>query len=210
MKIGVFDSGRGGQLIAARLQALLPGNDWVVVDDFNNVPYGEKDQQTIVELTEKAIMPLLEQCSIIVIACNTATTAAIETLRLRYPNTSFVGVEPMIKPAVANSQHAHITILATPYTLTSERYRALKTTYSLASTLDEPSTAGWPRIIDEGAEEEIDFAAIDQSIASGSDTIVLACTHFLALQPKLQQAFPNVTILEPSEALARQVAFLMK
>ncbi len=210
MKIGVFDSGKGGQLIAARLQALLPGNDWVVVDDFENVPYGEKDQSTIIELTEKAITPLLGQCSIIVIACNTATTAAIGMLRQRHPDTMFVGVEPMIKPAVASSQHAHITILATPYTLASERYRALKTTYSSESTLDEPSTAGWPRMIDEGAEEKIDVSAIRQSIANGSDTIVLACTHFLALQSRLQEMFPGVTVLEPSGALARQVAFLMK
>ncbi len=210
MKIGVFDSGKGGQLVATRLQILLPGNEWVIVDDVANVPYGEKPKQTITDLTEKAIQPLLGHCPIIVIACNTATTAAIATLRRRYPGTAFVGVEPMVKPAVASSKHAHVTILATPYTLTSDRYLALKRTYASMSTVDEPSTAGWPRVIDEGREATIDITAVRQSISAGSDTIVLACTHFLALQSLLERAFPEIAILEPSEALARQITTLTR
>lgn len=208
MQIGVFDSGKGGQLIAARLQELLPHNNWLIKDDAANVPYGEKEQQVIIELTDRSIQSLLEQCPIIVIACNTATTAAITALRQRHPHTIFVGVEPMIKPAVKHSSSAHITLLATPYTLASERYQSLKAQYAHQSRIDEPVTIGWPRLIDEGRIDEIDISSIRHSIEGGSDTIVLACTHFLALLPLLRSAFPEVAILEPSEALARQITTL--
>lgn len=210
MRIGVFDSGKGGQLIAARLRTLLPGNEWVVVDDLENVPYGEKDRETIIALTDHAITPLLASCHVIVIACNTATTAAISSLRQRYPDTKFVGVEPMIKPAALGSAAAHITLLATPYTLRSERYTELKSTYGHTAVIDEPDTTGWPLLIDEGHFDMIDLLVIRESITSGSDSIVLACTHYLELIPLLHDAFPGVAILEPSEALARQVMHLTK
>ncbi|MGB4762698.1 MAG: aspartate/glutamate racemase family protein [Candidatus Saccharimonas sp.] len=205
MRIGVFDSGKGGRLVADRLAALLPGNEWVVVSDLEHVPYGERTGDEIISLTDQAIAPLLAACPMIVIACNTATTAAIHTLRTRHPAIKFVGVEPMIKPAALASQSAHITLLATPFTLASERYTDLKTTYGEATVIDEPNTAGWPTLIDQGNTKKINLSAVQSSIQNGSDTIVLACTHYLDLIPMLSRQFPAVSILEPSEALARQI-----
>lgn len=205
MRIGVFDSGKGGRLVAARLEALLPGHEWIIVDDIENVPYGEKDRKTIIALTEQAIAPLITECPIVVIACNTATTAAISTLRERYPSTHFVGVEPMIKPAAMQSISRHITMLATPYTLTSTRYHDLKVTYGSGVRIDEPTTKGWPKYIDDGKRERIDFSGLDTSVANGSDTIVIACTHYLDLLPTLSARYPGASLLEPCEALARRI-----
>lgn len=205
MRIGVFDSGKGGRLVAACLESLLPGHEWVVVDDLAHVPYGEKDRQMIIDLTERAIAPVIADCPIIVIACNTATTAAIETLRERYPDTQFVGVEPMIKPATLQSASHRITVLATPYTLASKRYQELKHAYGASTVIDEPNTKGWPKYIDENRQDLINFSGIDASVAAGSDTLVLACTHYLDLLPILSVRYPDALLLEPCEALARRI-----
>lgn len=201
----MFDSGKGGAYIAERLRQLLPEHDYIVVDDSKNVPYGTRNQDEITELTDKAIQPLIGKCSIIVIACNTATVAAIEWLRSKYPALKFIGLEPMIKPAVDMTKSGRITILATPYTFQSKRYQDLKDQYAKDVIVDEPATSEWPRLIEDGRIDEVPlFAAIESRIV-GSDVMVLACTHYLALIGPLHSAMPGAKILEPSEAIARQI-----
>lgn len=210
MKIGVFDSGNGSKYIASKLKKIIKsGVAWSVINDKKHVPYGEKDKETIIELTDTAIQPLIQDCPIIVIACNTATTAAISTLRRRYPDNKFVGIEPMLKPAALGTKTSHITVLATPFTLKSERYLALKNLYIADNiTVDEPDTVGWPKLIDQGLASEIDFSSIKKSVKNGSDTIVIACTHYLGIIDRLSSELPGINILEPSEAIARQISRL--
>ena len=209
-KIGVFDSGRGGRYIADRLQQLLPQYEYVVVNDSMHVPYGTRKREEIISLTDRAIQPLLGQCPIIVIACNTVTTAAIQVLRARYPTTKFVGLEPMIKPASVLSRTDHITMLATPYTLASSRYQDLKLQYAPQLIIDEPVTGDWPLLIEAGTADVISLNAVKKSCESGSDVIVLGCTHYLALIDRLRATLPDdVMVLEPSEAIARQVQRLL-
>lgn len=208
MHIGVFDSGKGGELIAEGLRELLPEHDFIVVNDRANVPYGSRTNEEILALTSAAIQPLLPTCPIIVIACNTATMAAIAQLRERYPATLFVGTEPMIKPAGLLSTSRRVTVLATPLTLLSERYQLLKAQYADGLQIDEPSTHHWAKTIEEAAASTIHFDEIAASIDHGSDTIILACTHYLALKTRLSQEFPAIRVLEPTEAIARQVARL--
>jgi len=206
MKIGVFDSGRGGEFIAEGLQKLLPEQTFIVVNDRKHVPYGSRKDSEIIELTTKAIQPLLDiHCSIIVIACNTATMAAITTLREQFPETKFVGIEPMIKPAATLSRTHHATVLATPLTLKSDRYQHLLREYGNKLIIDQPDAAGWAATIEHGKADSISFDEVAASIASGSDTLILACTHYIILKSHLQARFPNVNILEPTEAIARQV-----
>jgi len=210
-KIGVFDSGRGGRLVAERLQHLLPHYEYVVADDTAHVPYGTRKQDEIIVLTERAIQPLLVQCRIVVIACNTVTTAAIRVLRDTYPETKFVGLEPMIKPASTLSHNNHITMLATPYTLSSARYQDLKKLYAPQLIIDEPITGDWPLLIESGKADEINLDAVRASCENGSDVVVLGCTHYLALINHLRATLPDgVMILEPSEAIARQVRRLLQ
>lgn len=209
MRIGIFDSGRGGEFIAEGLRALLPEHEFMVVNDRDHVPYGSRTDAEIISLTTAAIQPLLlAECPIIVIACNTATMAGITSLRESYPSVRFVGIEPMIKPAGEQTLTHHITVLGTPLTLTSDRYRHLKAAYGVHLTIDEPDSSGWASAIEHGHLDAISFDELATSITSGSDTIVLACTHYNALLPLLHERFPALRILEPTDAIARQVARL--
>lgn len=210
MNIGVFDSGRGGEFVADGLRARMPEHTYIVVNDTGNVPYGSRDTDEIIMLTETALSPLLESCPIIVIACNTATMAAIETLRQCYPDIHFIGTEPMIKPAAVASRTRRATLLATPTTLRSERYRYLIESHADDLMIDEPDTSGWARAIEGGHIEEIDASDVAASIAQGSDVIVLACTHYIALAPAFQTQFPHVTVLEPTEAIARRLRAIIE
>jgi len=209
MKIGVFDSGRGGEFIAEGLQRLLPEHTFIVVNDREHVPYGSRKDSEIIELTTKAIQPLLEvHCPIIVIACNTATMAAITILRGQFPEIKFVGIEPMIKPAATTSTTHHATVLATPLTLKSKRYQHLLHQYANELIIDQPNAAGWAAAIEHDKANMISFDEVATSIASGSDTLILACTHYITLKRQLQIRFPGVNILEPTEAIARQITRL--
>lgn len=209
MKIGVFDSGRGGEFIANGLSALLPDNDYVVIDDRDHVPYGSRTDPEVIALTGTAIQPLLNAgCPIIVIACNTATMASIEYLRATYKSTLFVGIEPMIKPAATLSKSRHITVLGTPLTMASSRYSHLKATHASGLRIDEPDASGWAAHIEHDNADHISFEALSQSVADGSDVIVLACTHYITLKDKLESLYPDVTVLEPTEAIARQISLL--
>ncbi len=207
MLIGVFDSGLGGTLVTEQLRLLLPQHRYRVVNDREHVPYGSKTNDEVIRLTDAAIQPLVQGgCQIIILACNTATMAAITTLRGRYPRTRFIGVEPMIKPAAERSTTKHITVLATPLTLASQRYHHLKSAYGQTIQIDEPDTSGWAAAIEQGSLEQIDLSGLQESIAAGSDSIVVACTHYLALIPLFEQQLRrHCVILEPTSAIARQV-----
>lgn len=206
MRIGVFDSGSGGELLAARLSEALPHHDYIVVNDREHVPYGSRTDSEVIALTDAAIQPLIKSdCPVILIACNTATMCAIRTLRERYPAICFVGIEPMIKPAAAISKTRHVTVLATPLTLASQRYRTLIAKHGGDLLIDQPDTSSWARMIDEKKQDDILLDGVHKSIASGSDTIVVACTHYLALLERCRERFPDVHLLEPTEAIVRQI-----
>ncbi len=209
MQIGVFDSGKGGVFVAEHLEKLVPHCTFVVVDDSANVPYGSRSRSEVIELTDRAIQPLLASCPIIIIACNTATTAGIHELRRRYPDTTFIGIEPMLKPAQARTKTGHMTVLATPATLRSERYQELKQLFAGLSTVDEPDTRDWARKIEDGLAHEINLSPLHESVNSGSDTLVLACTHYIGIKDHLQKTYPAVLILEPSEAIAERLVQLL-
>lgn len=209
MHIGVFDSGRGGELIAEGLARLLPDYEFIAVNDREHVPYGSRTNEEILALTSAAIEPLLSTCPIIVIACNTATMAAINDLRTRFPGTLFIGTEPMIKPAGELSVSRRITVLATPLTLQSLRYRNLVSQFADGLTIDEPSAHHWAKAIEDGKTDSISFAEVAESITNGSDTVILACTHYLALKDRLGAEFPSVNVLEPTDAIARQIERLV-
>lgn len=210
MTIGVFDSGKGGYYIAERLRSLMPEHTFIVADDSEHVPYGTREKDEILALTDQALQPLLGQCRIIVIACNTITTAIISVLRKRYPDVQFVGLEPMIKPASTQTKSRHIITLATPYTLASQRYQQLKELYAEGILIDEPNTAHWPAVIEHGAIDQVDIRRVVASYHKGADVIVLGCTHYLALIPRLQAKMPRAHILEPSDAIARRLRQLLR
>ena len=212
MKIGVFDSGKGGLAVAEALAALLPDAEIITTDDHAHVPYGGRPAEEIIALTTAAIQPLLgASCDVIVIACNTATTVAIASLRSRYPQQHFVGIEPMVKPAAAHTKTGRIAVLATPATLQSQRYAELKTTWANDVRVVEPHCDNWATAIEQAQEatlpiEETITALVEQSV----DTIVLACTHYHWVKERIQAAAGReVVVLEPSDAIKNRIVDLL-
>lgn len=212
VKIGVFDSGIGGKAVAERLQFLFPTAEILFVNDHRHVPYGTKSPDDIRVLTDAAIQPLLAaQCDAIVIACNTATTNAIEYLRATYPDTHFVGLEPMVKPAAKLTQSHVIAVLATPMTLASDKYHALKQQWAADTTIIEPDCRDWATRIEEGNGDKIDVETTVASLLEQHvDVIVLGCTHYHWLKDRIQAAAgPDVTVLEPSDAIGARLDSLL-
>lgn len=208
MKLGIFDSGMGGKALAASLSDIFPEAMIRVVDDHKNVPYGSKSVDQIIALTDTAIQPLLADGSdVIIIACNTATMAAIETLRRKYPLQNFVGLEPMVKPAALLTKTGAIAVCATPFTLASKRYRWLVEAYAKNTTVLQPDCSRWARMIEDGAIDQAEIEkVVNDSCEQGADVIVLGCTHYHWIKGMIEEIAGNrAVVLEPSEAIARRI-----
>lgn len=213
MKIGVFDSGIGGEAVARSLRTAFPDAAIKTVNDRAHAPYGSKNQHEVTELTDAAIQPLLDwQCDVLVIACNTATTQALATLRRRYPHQRFVGVEPMIKPAAALTKTGMIAVCATPSTLASERYQHLVKTYASHLTIVEPDCSEWAYMIENNAiNHSVIQAQIKDVVARGCDVIVLGCTHYHWIKDVIETASgPGVVVIDPSQAVAKRIGQLLE
>lgn len=213
MRIGVFDSGIGGEAVAQALRLQFPSAEIYTVNDKENVPYGSKTTDEITRLTDAAIQPLLlRDCDVIVIACNSATTAAIGTLRGRYPEQFFIGIEPMIKTAAMQTKTGVVAICATPATLQSARYEELKSAYGSKLVYIEPDCSDWASLIESNtiAREHIDEIVLGAT-AKNADVIVLGCTHYHWIKEEIRVAADgNVTVLEPSDAIGRRVKEILQ
>lgn len=208
MKIGIFDSGIGGEAIALSVRAALPEAEVISVNDREHMPYGEKNQREIIKLTINAIQPLLEcRCDIIVIACNTATALAIDFLRKQYPHQKFVGIEPMIKSASQLSKNKTIAVCATPGTLSSQRYHKLINKFAEGIRIIEPDCRNWAYLIENNAINQKDIKhVIDSVCEQGADVIVLGCTHYHWIKDLvIHLVNGRATVIEPSEAIGRRI-----
>lgn len=217
-EVAVFDSGKGGDFVASEFariadtHPLLPRIKWTLYQDTKNVPYGSKTPSEIRELTEKCLAPTLTHDTkqvVKVLACNTATAYAIDDLRAKYPEHKFVGFEPMIKPASLSSDTGNICVLATPATLCSERYRALKEKYAASYQVFEPDCTSWAAKIEHNEFSVEDILPIVELIKDQNiDQVILACTHYIAVKELIEQCFTDanvsVTVLEPTDAIFRR------
>jgi glutamate racemase len=212
MKLGVFDSGIGGEAVAAALQTTFPAAEMIVVNDRQHVPYGDKSADEVIRLTDAAIQPLLDaECDVIILACNTATAAAIETLRTHYPHQKFIGIEPMIKAAAKITKNATIAVCATPATLQSDRYHQLVEKFGTGLNIIEPDCRTWASMIE---SNQINHRHIRDTITTacneGADVIVLGCTHYHWIKEFIMEIVGDrAVVLEPSEAIGRRVAMLL-
>jgi glutamate racemase len=213
MKLGVFDSGIGGEAVAAALQQTFPEATIITTNDRANVPYGDRSRDEVLRLTDRAIQPLLEAaCDVIILACNTATTAAIAHLRSQYPAQKFIGIEPMIKPAAALTKTGIIAVCATPATLGSERYHELIEAYGSNLKIIEPDCHEWAYMIEHNQINHDKIAAIiERACSAGADVIVLGCTHYHWIKDDITALTRGrATVLEPSEAIGRRVSHLLQ
>lgn len=212
MKLGIFDSGIGGEAIAATVKHEFPHAQIIVVNDRKNLPYGDKTASEIISLTDIAIQPLLNaRCDAIVIACNTATSVAIDSLRAKYPKQIIIGVEPMIKTAADLTKTHTIAVCATPATLNSQRYNNLIKKFGARLTILEPDCSDWARMIE---QDEVDSEAVSNIINNvcerGADVIVLGCTHYNWIKDQIVKvADGRAQIIEPSHAICERIKTLL-
>ncbi len=210
--IGLYDSGVGGLSVLSQVRQHLPAEDLIYVADNAYVPYGEKPTSTI-EARACAIADqlLARGVKALGVACNTATAAAIETLRRRHPGLPIIGIEPAVKPAAALTRSGVIGVLATSGTLASPRFvQLMQREAPQARVLLRPCPE-WVALVERGdfdapRHHDTLAAPVHALLAEGADVLVLGCTHFPFLLPRLRQiAGPDVTILETGSAFARQL-----
>lgn len=208
--IGVYDSGQGGKSVLKELVALMPQEDYIYYADTAHCPYGPRSPQYIIDRACAITDFLMDKgCEMIVVACNTATAAAISYLREHYP-IPFIGMEPALKPAALSSKTGVVGVLATSGTFKGRLYlntlarfsEEVKVIQRVGEGLVETVEAG---ILDGEQVEKLIHDCIDPMLAEGADHIVLGCTHYPFLQPVIERiAGPSVTVINPAPAVARQ------
>ena len=215
--IGVFDSGVGGLSILKALRAELPNENFVYVADSGFAPYGERDEGFVLERSRVITRHLLTQQHLaikaLVIACNTATAAAIHLLRQEHPDLSIIGVEPALKPAIVLSQTRHIGVMATRGTLNSQKFKTLLASLAdqaqficqpcdgLADAIERHDTGKIIGLCGQYTRAMGQFGAM----AGDIDTLVLGCTHYPFASTCLQALVgPNVRLVDNGQPVARQ------
>jgi glutamate racemase len=226
--IGVFDSGIGGLSVLRALQKALPHERFVYLADNAHAPYGEKSEAFVRERTQAIASHLLAQHHIkaLVVACNTATAAAIHELRAQHPQLPLVGVEPALKPALALSRTGHIGVIATRGTVASDKFARLLSSVQGEADFVVQACNGLALAIeqstlpDQAQHAQAQIAHLLQTYTQamgrfGSepgdiDTLVLGCTHYVFVENDLRQLLgPDVQLLSTGEAVARQTERLL-
>lgn len=214
--IGIFDSGVGGTSIWKEIQKLMPYESTIYLADSKNAPYGEKSEERIVELSVKNTEFLIEKgCKLIVVACNTATTNAIELLRKRY-GVSFIGIEPAIKPAALFSKSKTVGILATKGTLSSSLFSSTSANHAHGIRILEQEGTGLVPLIEQGQIETKETEVLLKKylrpmVEEGIDYLVLGCTHYPYLIPVLKKLLPeHVKIIDSGAAVAKQTKAVLE
>lgn len=237
IKIGVFDSGEGGLSVLKEITRLLPEAEYVYYSDNAHCPYGEKSLEYIQDracaITERL---LREGADVIVVACNTATAAAISVLRSEYSDASsqevrdrvqkltggrhdhicFIGMEPAVKPAALGTRTGVVGVLATAGTLKGSKYLKTKESVDDQVNVFEHVGRGFVELVEEGRlsgseAEDVVKASLGPLLSAGADIIVLGCTHYPFLLPVLQKvAGPDIRFIDPAPAVARQLVRVLK
>ncbi|SDT28800.1 glutamate racemase [Pseudomonas oryzae] len=214
--VGVFDSGVGGLSVLGELRARLPRESLLYVADSGHVPYGEKSPDYIRERCRRIADFLLTQgAKALVVACNTATVAAVGELRERHPGLPIVGMEPAVKPAAAATRSGVVGVLATTGTLRSARFAALLDRFASDVRVVTQPCPGLVECVEQGAltapaTRTLLEAYVQPLLAQGCDTLILGCTHYPFLKPLLRQLVPSgVELIDTGAAVARQLERLL-
>ncbi|WP_242202840.1 glutamate racemase [Aestuariivivens insulae] len=214
--IGIFDSGVGGTSIWKEIHQLLPYENTIYLADSANAPYGIKSKQTIIDLSVKNTQFLLEKNSkLIVVACNTATTNAIDYLRQTF-DVPFIGIEPAIKPAALQTKTQTVGILATKGTLSSSLFSKTSTLFASNIKVVEQIGDGIVELIEQGklySNEMVSLLKLylKPMLDANIDYLVLGCTHYRYLMPLLLDLLPkHVKIIDSGEAVARQTKAVLE
>lgn len=214
--IGIMDSGVGGLSVFKEILKVLPDEKYIYFSDNAWCPYGEKSEEFITERVRSIIGIMIEKgAETVVIACNTATAAAVETLREECL-IPIIGIEPAIKPAAKLTRSGIIGVLATAGTLKGSKYHLSKSSYGKDVRILERVGEGFVELVeshdlDSPHAEEVVRRSLQPLLDQGADTIVLGCTHYPFLLSMMQKiAGPDVEFIDPSAAVARHLAEVLK
>ena len=214
--IGIFDSGVGGLSVLRAIHHQMPTEDILYFGDQDHVPYGPRPMKEVREFSIAITRFLLGlESKIIIVACNTASAAALHTLRKKFTKVSFVGMEPAIKPAAEITRTGVVGVLATPATFQGELYASVVERFAGNVTLLQDTCPGLVQQIEKGQLEGSETRTILESAlrpmqARGIDTVVLGCTHYPFVIPMIQNIVgPDVRVIDPAPAVARQAARLL-
>lgn len=237
IKIGVFDSGEGGLSVLKEITRLLPEAEYVYYSDNAHCPYGEKSPEYIQDRARAITERLLKEgADVIVVACNTATAAAISVLRSEYSDASsqevrdkvreltggrhdhisFIGMEPAVKPAALGTRTGVVGVLATAGTLKGSKYLKTKESVDDQVNVFEHVGRGFVELVEDGRlsgseAEDVVKASLGPLLSAGADIIVLGCTHYPFLLPVLQKvAGPDIRFIDPAPAVARQLVHVLE
>ncbi len=211
--IGLFDSGLGGLGVVREVRALLPNHDLLYLADRARAPYGRRELEEVRRFSREITRHLLgEGASIVVVACNSASAVALNHLRELHPAVPFVGMEPAVKPAIAATRRGTIGVLATAATFQGELFASLIDRYGNGAEILTRVCDGWVELVERGVLDGDTVEAevrrhVEPILAGGADTLVLGCTHYPFLGPVIRRvAGPDIEIIDPARAVARQVA----
>lgn len=214
--IGVFDSGIGGLTVLHAIHQLMPDEPLLYLADQAHVPYGQRSLEEVRHFSRIITQDLLDQGSrLIVVACNTASAAALRYLRQVFPDIPFVGMEPAVKPAAEHTRSGVVGVLATPATFQGELYASVVERFGQGVKLLQHTCPGLVMQIENGNLDSAETRrileeALHPMLNQGIDTVVLGCTHYPFVIPLIQQIVgPGVRVIDPAPAVARQVQRLL-
>ena len=219
--IGIFDSGVGGLSVFREIRKQLPKENYIYYSDNAHCPYGEKSKEYITERARTITKFLISKgADIIVVACNTATAAAISTLRNEF-DISFIGMEPAVKPAAAKTKSGIVGVLATAGTLKAEKYLTTRGKYAEEVRFVEHVGEGFVELVERGALKGEEAEALVRRsllplLEAGADTIVLGCTHYPFLAETIAKVASEfcpereISIIDPAPAVAKHLMEIME
>ena len=214
--IGVFDSGSGGLSVLREIRKILPLERYIYYSDNAHCPYGEKTPEYIIDRSMSISRELISMgAQVIVVACNTATAAAIATLRSSF-DIPFVGMEPAVKPAALCTRSGVVGVLATAGTLRAPKYLNIRGNYESRVRIEERVGKGFVELVENmdlesPHAEDLVRRSLCPLLDEGADTIVLGCTHYPFLLPLMQRIAPEgITFIDPAPAVARRLQDVLR
>lgn len=215
--IGVFDSGVGGLSVLRAIRELLPSQPVIYLADQAHVPYGVRSLEEVRQFSHAVTRYLLSMgCRLIVVACNTASVAALKSLREEFTEIPFVGMEPAVKPAAEQTHSRVVGVLATFATFQGQMYNSVVERFAQGVTLLQDHCPGLVAQIEKGefnspTTEKILRNALEPMMEKGVDTVVMGCTHYPFVIPLIKKITgPDVQVIDPAPAIARQVKRLLE
>ncbi|MCC7501245.1 MAG: glutamate racemase [Flavobacteriales bacterium] len=214
--IGIFDSGIGGLTVAKAIRQALPSERLLYFGDGAHVPYGERSTAQIQDFSKAITEFLLERKSkLVVVACNTASAAALSSLREQMPKVHFIGMEPAVKPAVAHTRTGVVGVIATVSTMQSAVFASVVERFGQGVEVIQQACPGLVRQIEAGAfdtpkTETMLRGWLEPMVAREIDALVLGCTHYPMVQPLIERIVgPDVRVIDPAPAIARRVVHVL-